>query len=123
MPYRETDIDFDDYFADVIGVTKREGQQAEKVLLCFPKDEYPYVATKPWHGSQKKVTEDECTVTIELDVVVNYELEQKILSWGNYVEVLQPLSLRNQIHKRLDRNTYNYDTIAKRYFYSNQSSI
>lgn len=114
VPYRETDIDFDDYFADVIGVTKREGQQAEKVLLCFPKDEYPYVATKPWHGSQKKVTEDECTVTIELDVVVNYELEQKILSWGNYVEVLQPLSLRNQIHKRLDRNTYNYDPIAKR---------
>lgn len=54
VPYRDTDIDFDEYFSDVIGVTKREGQQAEKVLLRFPKDEYPYVATKPWHGSQRK---------------------------------------------------------------------
>ena len=114
VPYRESHIDFDEYFADVIGVTKREGQQAEKVLLRFPKNEYPYVATKPWHGSQKIVAEDERSVTIELNVVINYELEQKILSWGNYVEVLQPLSLRNQICKRLDKTTYNYDPIVKR---------
>lgn len=100
VPYRETHIDFDEYFEDVIGVTKREGQQSEKVLLRFPKEEYPYVATKPWHGSQKKVAEDERTVTIELDVVINYELEQKILSWGNYVEVIAPASLRENILKR-----------------------
>ena len=101
VPYRETDINFDEYFEDVIGVTKREGQRSEKVLLRFPKDEYPYVATKPWHGSQKKVAEDDSTVTIELDVVVNYELEQKILSWGDYVEVLQPETLRQTISNRL----------------------
>ena len=102
VPYRETDIDFDEYFADVIGVTKREGQEAEKVLLRFPKNEYPYVATKPWHGSQKKVDEDERSVTIALDVVINYELEQKILSWGDYVEVLQPQTLRDTIGHRLE---------------------
>ncbi len=102
VPYRETDIDFDEYFADVIGVTKREGQEAEKVLLRFPKNEYPYVATKPWHGSQKKVDEDDTSVTIELDVVINYELEQKILSWGDYVEVLQPQALRDTIGHRLE---------------------
>ena len=100
VPYRETHIDFDEYFEDVIGVTKREGQQSEKVLLRFPKEEYPYVATKPWHGSQEKVAEDEHTVTIELDVVINYELEQKILSWGDYVEVIAPASLRENILKR-----------------------
>ena len=108
VPYRETHIDFDEYFEDVIGVTKREGQQSEKVLLRFPKDEYPYVATKPWHGSQKKVAENESSVTIELDVVINYELEQKILSWGNYVEVLQPEILRQTISNRLS-------SAAKRY--------
>ena len=103
VPYRETHIDFDEYFEDVIGVTKREGQQSEKVLLRFPKDVYPYVATKPWHGSQKKVAEDERSVTIELDVVVNYELEQKILSWGDYVEVLAPQSLRDIISDRINK--------------------
>lgn len=101
VPYRESNINFDEYFEDVLGVTKREGQKPEKILLKFPKSEYPYVATKPWHGSQKKVAEDEISVTIELDVIVNYELEQKILSWGDYIEVLQPLSLREKIKSRL----------------------
>ena len=109
VPYRETHIDFDEYFEDVIGVTKREGQQSEKVLLRFPKDEYPYVATKPWHGSQKKVAEDEHSATIELDVVINYELEQKILSWGDYVEVLQPYSLVHIIRHRLTTAVSIYD--------------
>ena len=109
VPYREAHIDFDEYFEDVIGVTKREGQQSEKVLLRFSKDEYPYVATKPWHGSQKKVAEDESSVTIELDVVVNYELEQKILSWGDYVEVLQPYSLVHIIRHRLTTAVSIYD--------------
>lgn len=108
VPYHETDINFDEYFEDVIGVTKREGRQSEKVLLRFPKDEYPYVATKPWHGSQKKVAEDERSVTIELDVVINYESEQKILSWGDDVEVLQPEPLRQTISNRLSSAAKHY---------------
>lgn len=107
--FRETDIDFDEYFEDMIGVTKHEGQEPEKVLLRFPKNEYPYVATKPWHGSQKKVKEDNKSVTIELDVVVNYELEQRILSWGDYIEVLQPEKLRVKISKRLNQAAGQYE--------------
>lgn len=108
VPYRESNINFDEYFEDVLGVTKHEGQQPEKVLLKFPKNEYPYVATKAWHGSQKKVAEDETSVTIELDVVVNYELEQKILSWGDYVEILKPESLRKKIKSRIKTSMDNY---------------
>ena len=109
VPYRDTDIDFDEYFSDVIGVTKPDGLQAEKVLLRFPKDEYPYVATKPWHGSQKKVAEDDKGMTVELEVVINYELEQKILSFGDYVEVLQPLSLRQKVMARLGTAAKQYE--------------
>ena len=89
-------------------MTKHEGQQAEKVLLRFPKNEYPYVATKPWHGSQRKVAEDDTSVTTELDVVINYELEQKILSWGDYVEVLRPETLRQAICNRIERAGNHY---------------
>ena len=109
VPYRDTDIDFDEYFSDVIGVTKPDGLQAEKVLLRFPKDEYPYVATKPWHGSQRKVAEDDKGMTVELEVVINYELEQKILSFGDYVEVLQPLSLRQKVMARLGTAAKQYE--------------
>lgn len=108
VPYLESTLNFDEYFSDVLGVTKREGQQPEKVLLKFSKDEYPYVATKPWHSSQKKVAENENSVTIELNIVTNYELEQKILSWGNFVEVIQPKSLRKKITSRIQKTYEQY---------------
>ena len=109
VPYRDTDIDFDEYFSDMIGVSRRNGQEPEDVVLRFPKDQYKYVATKPWHGSQKIVDENSSTITLQLHVVLNYELEQKILSFGQYVEVLSPKQLREQIKDRLNQSLKQYN--------------
>ena len=38
VPYRETRIDFDEYFSDMIGVSRKDGQQSEVVILRYPKD-------------------------------------------------------------------------------------
>lgn len=109
VPYRDTDIDFDEYFSDMIGVSRRNGQEPEDVVLRFPKDQYKYVATKPWHVSQKIVDENSSTITLQLHVVLNYELEQKILSFGQYVEVLSPKQLREQIKDRLNQSLKQYN--------------
>ena len=109
VPYRDTDIDFDEYFADMIGVSRRNEQVPEDVVLCFPKDQYKYVATKPWHGSQKVVDENDCTITLQFHVVLNYELEQKILSFGQYVEVISPMALRERIKDRLSQSLQQYN--------------
>lgn len=109
VPYRETDINFDEYFSDMIGVSRRNGQEPEDVVLRFPKDQYKYVATKPWHGSQKVVDENDSTVTLQFHVVLNYELEQKILSFGQYVEVIYPISLRERIKDRLSQSLQQYN--------------
>ena len=109
VPYRDTDIDFDEYFSDMIGVSRRNGQGPEDVVLRFPKDQYKYVATKPWHVSQKIVDENNSTISLQFHVVLNYELEQKILSFGQYVEVLSPKQLREQIKDRLNRSLKQYN--------------
>lgn len=109
VPYRETDIDFEDYFSDIIGVSRKEGQEPEDVVLRFPKEQYKYVATKPWHGSQKIVDENSSTITLQLHVVLNYELEQKILSFGQYVEVISPMTLRERIKDRLSQSLLQYN--------------
>ena len=101
VPYRETHIDFDEYFTDMIGVSRRNEQDPEDIVLRFPKDQYKYVATKPWHGSQKVLEENDEYVIVQLDVILNYELEQKILSFGDYVEVIAPKPLREKIAQRL----------------------
>ena len=109
VPYRETHIDFDEYFSDMIGVSRRNEQVPEDVVLRFPKDQYKYVATKPWHGSQKVVDENDSTITLQFHVVLNYELEQKILSFGQYVEVISPMSLREKINDRLSQYLRQYN--------------
>lgn len=109
VPYRETHIDFDEYFSDMIGVSRRNEQEPEDVVLRFPQDQYKYVATKPWHGSQKVVDENDCTITLQFHVVLNYELEQKILSFGQYVEVISPMTLRERIKDRLSQSLRQYN--------------
>ena len=108
VPYRETRIDFDEYFSDMIGVSRKDGQQSEVVILRYPKDQYKYVATKPWHGSQKILEENNDYVIVQLDVILNYELEQQILSFGDYVEVIAPKSLRDKIAQRLQNSLTQY---------------
>ena len=108
VPYRDTDIDFDEYFADMIGVSRSNGQELEEVVLRFPKDQYKYVATKPWHGSQKVIEETDDYVLVQLKVIHNYELEQKILSFGDYVEVIAPQTLRDKIKERLQKGLEKY---------------
>ena len=108
MPYRESHIDFDEYFSDMIGVSRRNGQEPEDVILRFPKDQYRYVATKPWHGSQTVIEENDDFVTMQMHVIINYELEQKILSFGDYVEVVAPRSLRDRIKERMNKSLEKY---------------
>lgn len=108
VPYRDTDIDFDEYFADMIGVSRRNGQEPEDIVLRFPKDQYKYVSTKPWHGSQTVIEENDDFVTMQMHVIINYELEQKILSFGDYVEVVAPRSLRDRIKERMEKSLEKY---------------
>ena len=108
FPYRDTDINFDEYFADMIGVSRRNGQEPEDVVLRFPKDQYKYVSTKPWHGSQTVIEENDDFVTMQMHVIINYELEQKILSFGDYVVVVAPRSLQDRIKERMEKSLEKY---------------
>lgn len=89
-----TTIDIDEYFKDIIGTTKEIGP-IENVRLQFSEHRFPYVETKPIHGSQKII--DHGKRIIEINVIPNKELKSHILSFGNDVEVLSPQKLREEI--------------------------
>lgn len=94
-----TGIDFERYYADLIGVTKSEKDRPCKVILLFDKETAPYVITKPMHNSQKVMREDEQGTLIRLDVVLNFELEREVLGFGNRVKVIAPRILESRIKK------------------------
>jgi predicted DNA-binding transcriptional regulator YafY len=102
-------IDFDQYFDNLIGVTKTEKDRASKVVLFVDKYNAPYVLTKPIHHSQQLLKEEETGIIIRIEVVLNFELEREILGFGECVKVLAPRFLATKIRQRLDKAMKGYE--------------
>lgn len=108
--YQENNkIDWQEYFEDIIGVTKPIDFEPEIVILHFKGRTGHYMETKPLHGSQKQKWIDENTLEVTLDVIINYELERLILSYADSVTVLLPLSLAGLIINRLKEALKQYE--------------
>lgn len=108
VSYMPTDIDFVDYFDDMIGVSKDTRTSPQVVKLWVSPTSWPYIKTKPLHGTQKKLSVDENGAIITIKVYLNYELEQLILSQGENMRVIEPLELKERIQKRLAEAIDNY---------------
>ena len=103
-----TDIDFDNYFNDVIGVTiPNEEVPKERIILRLNARQYAYVVAKPLHASQQIV--DASRYMISIEVKPNYELDYHILSLGPDVEVLAPASYRQHIKAKLEECLKKYN--------------
>ncbi|MDH6343801.1 putative DNA-binding transcriptional regulator YafY [Parabacteroides sp. PFB2-12] len=102
IPYIDNDhIDFDDYFDDVIGVTVY-AKETERVLLEIDNVLFPYIETKPLHGSQKIKTRDPLTTTIELNLIINYELENLLLGYIDKIRIVAPDHFRERMLARIN---------------------
>jgi len=98
---KNSKIIWQEYFEDIIGVTKPIDAESEKVVLHFTGRTGKYIETKPMHGSQNPKWLDENTLEVTLDIIINYELERLILSYADSVIVIQPPSLVIKIKNRL----------------------
>lgn len=107
--YRPTDIDWEgEHFFDLIGVTRKNGDKPETVHLVFDPDQAPYVKTKPLHASQKHKDLEDDSLDVRIEVVLNYELETLLLSFGEKVKVIAPAKLRDQLARRLGEASRKY---------------
>jgi len=106
--YHQQNIDWDDYFYDMIGVTKYQDSELQDVELLFDSQTAPYVQTKPLHPSQKHQITDQGLV-VKLKLHLNYELEQNILAFGEKVTVLSPNTLKEKIRSRIEVSLKNYN--------------
>jgi predicted DNA-binding transcriptional regulator YafY len=112
LDYMNTEIDFDEHFEDVIGVTVKE-ESSELVKLKIASSLWPYIETKPFHGSQKNVETTEEYTIISLYLKVNYELETKLLQHGEKVQVIEPIDLRDHLIDRIEKMKDNYNLLCK----------
>lgn len=111
--YRPSNVDFDELFADTVGVTLNPEAKAERVVLKIAAKRYPYIETKPFSERQRIVKKDEESITISFPMKVNFELKSEILSFGSDIEVVEPLSLREEISRQIALLANKYLTAQK----------
>lgn len=112
--YVAADVDFNDYFDDIIGVTRYADKPVEKIVIAVRDTRFPYVDTNPLHPSQRRLHNYHLPepiadfVAISIKVAVNHELVNTLLSFGCDVVVLSPLSLQEVMKKNLNASLQNY---------------
>ncbi|WP_028904292.1 YafY family protein [Prevotella sp. P6B4] len=113
MKYKEADVDFEEYFDDVIGVTVPEGIEPVDVLLRVSNNRFNYIKTKPLHLSQRVVRDEDGHTVISINVKINKELIALILSFGPDIEVLAPAPLKAEIAKNIRAMSDKYNINAE----------
>jgi predicted DNA-binding transcriptional regulator YafY len=106
LEYKETAIDFNEYFEDVVGVTV-SNDEVQAILIEANQSLVPYLKTKPIHGSQK-IKEEDGKYFIHLNLIPNYELETLILSFGEKVKLITPAFLVDKLKDRINKMKNNY---------------
>ena len=97
------DLDFKEYFSDIVGVS-RSNALVEEVVLKVSDKAIGYIVTKPLHESQSAVTTplEKGYWKVTLKVQNNYELRSLLRSFGEQIEVLAPESLRKAMKETAD---------------------
>lgn len=96
MEFKSCEIDFNEYFEDIIGVSNDLESEPEKILIKLSDNILPYIQSKPIHGSQKLIGN-----ILEIKVKLNYELQSVILSYGENMQILEPPILLKTISERI----------------------
>lgn len=102
------------FLAHLVGVRLEEGAELTTIRLRAH-DQYTFgrINTKPLHESQKVIAYPNWKEgiefgDIEIEVYPNVELIGQILSYGNYLEVLEPIDFREKVINEINLISHRY---------------
>ncbi|WP_298310169.1 WYL domain-containing protein [uncultured Aquimarina sp.] len=108
VDYIEYDTDWDTFFRTMVGVVRPKESKIERVVLRFHNGRENYFKTKPFQPDFEEFFEDDKQDQVWFETIINKELVQQLLSYGQDLEVLEPPSLRSQMreHSNLMQSFY-----------------
>ena len=108
IKYKGTKTSFKKYFKDLVGVNMPPETDVEHIELWADASIVPYLLAMPIHDSQKIRIDDEKNCTVSLDVMINLELIQELLYYGELLVVKSPSFFREQMIERFEwcKNSY-----------------
>ena len=102
IEYIESDTDWDMFFRTMVGVVRPKEAKKEMVVLRFHNGREQYFKTKPFQPDYEEYFEDDKQDQVWFETIINKELVQQILSFGQDVEVLEPELLKEQMKEHLN---------------------
>ena len=124
IKYIKPSEELEERFDNIVGVTLHKDAVVEKVLLWVSQEQYPYIQTKPLHGSQREIRGERLNALldkysslgkgcfVELECAINYELKQLLMSMMDQVVVVAPKALHGDIRTRVNRLAEQYKMIG-----------
>ena len=93
----DEDFDAADYFSDCFGVMLDENSKPERVLIRAYGYEPYYLRDLPLHHSQREIQSTEEYSDFELRLKITSDFKSKLLSRGEWIEILEPKALAEEI--------------------------
>jgi predicted DNA-binding transcriptional regulator YafY len=103
VKYVDSDINWEEYFSDIIGVTKFDTNPIVIKLLIQDAEQAAYIQTKPLHESQTPIKRTDFGFETSIKVIPNYELEKTLLSFGERIKIISPNSFQKKISNRIEK--------------------
>jgi predicted DNA-binding transcriptional regulator YafY len=98
----ETKFDWETFFRTMVGVVRPKDAEIVKVVLRFYNGRENYFKTKPFQPDFEEFFEEGKRDQVWFESILNKELVQQILSYGEDVEVLEPIILFKAIKQHTD---------------------
>lgn len=113
---RQTDISFEypenfspeQFFMSSYGIIVDDSMDVENVELKVDHSQVEYMRSLPLHHSQQEIKQESEYSIFRLTLIPTFDFEQKILSMGEYVEVISPEWFRKRVTDRINRMTTIY---------------
>lgn len=112
IQYIDKNLDGDEYFKDIVGVTVSPTMVPRNVVFFVDAANAPYVKTKPFHVSQETVSETNEGTIFKICVQLNYELERLLLGFGESLVVHKPRKLRLRLQEKFMLAHKNYENFV-----------
>ena len=105
------DLDAKAWFKSVYGVRKYNDMKSQQVLLKVYGKQVRYFRSLPLHSSQEEVETHMGYSVFSYYLAPDYDFRQDVMSFGDTIEVLEPMSLRNAMREQVAKLSELYGCI------------
>lgn len=100
------------YFDNLIGAAPPWVGEPQEIVVKVYSKSANHIRSKPIHKNWELIEEHEDeSMLIKMKLYLTYELKQTLLSYGDGIEVLEPIELRHEIKTILEKMNSRYQTL------------